>query len=152
MLDTLARHPQLKWVLVGGAGTLPPALTSANPEQLRLLAHRTDLPSLLRCCDLYVNPPRLGGGLSVGEAMAEGLPVLALAGGDAGSKLAGMAQDNEAAYFDELEALLASPERRAHMGAAMQHFGRELDLANSGPSLMQACLLAQQRFRERQAS
>jgi glycosyltransferase involved in cell wall biosynthesis len=150
MRETLERHPQLVWVLVGGAGALPPALATANPAQLRLLPHRTDLRSVMRCCGLYANPNRLGGGLSVAEAMAEGLPVLAFAGADGGSKLGGMALAGEQAYFDQLEALLASPALRAQTGAAMQaHFHVALDLDQSGPSLLRACELAVERFRMR---
>lgn len=150
MCDILARHPQLVWMLAGGPGELPPALAGVNPDQLRLLAHRTDLRSVLARCDMYVNPPRLGGGLSAAEAMAEGLPVLALADGDAGSKLGGMAVLDEQAYFELLEALLASPDLRAQTGAAaQQRYRLVLDLAGSGPSLMQACELALERFRAR---
>jgi glycosyltransferase involved in cell wall biosynthesis len=152
MLAMLARHPQLVWVLAGGQGRLPPALAGADPAQIRLLPHRTDLRSVLRCCDLYVNPPRVGGGFSAAEAMAEALPVLAYADGDAGSKLGDMAPRDEQSYFDRLEALLASPALRAATGAAMQaHFRSSLDLDRAGPSLRQACELALERFRARQA-
>lgn len=151
MLETLARHPQMVWLLIGAQGELPPALAAANPAQLRLLPHRTDLRSVVRCCDIYLNPPRLGGGFSAAEAMAEGLPVLALANGDAGSKLAGMACVDDDAWFSQLEALLASAPLRAQTGAAMQsHFRHSVDLASSGPSLLQACELALHRFRARQ--
>lgn len=147
---TLARHPQLVWVLAGGHGKLPPALADANPAQIRLLPYRTDLRSVLRCCDLYVNPSRVGGGFSAAEAMAEALPVLAYADGDAGSKLGDMAHTSEAAYFDQLEALLASPALRAATGAAMQaRFRSTLDLERAGPSLLRACELALERQRAR---
>jgi glycosyltransferase involved in cell wall biosynthesis len=152
MLEVLARHPHLVWVLAGGDGEMPPALAGADSAQLLLLPHRSDLRSVLRCCDIYLNPPRLGGGLSVAEAMAEGLPVVALADGDGGSKLAGLALESEQAWFDQLEALIASPALRAQTGQAMQaHFRRNLDLSRSGPSLMQACELALQRYRMRAA-
>lgn len=150
MLATLARHPQLVWVLAGAQGALPPALAAADPAQVRLLPYRTDLRSVLRCCDLYVNPPRPGGGFSAAEAMAEALPVLAYADGDAGSKLGAMALASEPAYFDQLEALLASPALRADTGAAMQgRFRSTLDLDRAGPSLLRACELALERRRAR---
>lgn len=150
MLETLARHPQLVWVLAGGHGELPPALAAANPGQIRTLPFRTDLRSVLRCCDLYVNPPRIGGGFSAAEAMAEALPLLAYADGDAGSKMGDMALADDEAYFDQLEALIASPALRAGSGAAMQAlFRATLDLERAGPSLMKACELALERFRAR---
>jgi hypothetical protein len=152
MLAVLAHHPHLVWVLVGGDGVLPPALAGADPAQLRLFPHRTDLRSVLRCCDIYLNPPRMGGGFSVAEAMAEGLPVLALADGDGGSKLAGMALASDEAWFNQLDTLIVSPALRAQTGQAMQaHFRLNLDLSRSGPSLMQGCELALQRYRMRAA-
>ena len=36
------------------------------------------------CCDLYINPKRLGGGTSVAEALYKGLPAVTLDYGDVG--------------------------------------------------------------------
>lgn len=46
------------------------------------LGMQSDVLAILECCDLYVNPKRLGGGTSVIEAMYKGLPVVTLNYGD----------------------------------------------------------------------
>lgn len=152
MQAVLARHPRAVWLLAGGDGVLPPALAHADPARVRVLAHTDRLASLLPSCDVYANPPRMGGGLSAGEAMAAGLPVLALAGGDAGSKLGELAQADDDAYFSQLERLLVDVAARAQLGARMrERFDSTLDLAHSHASLRAACALALARFKERMA-
>lgn len=150
MLALLKRHPDAVWLLAGGLGTLPPALADADPAQLRLIGHDARLRSVYGCADIYVNPPRVGGGLSAGEAMAAGLPVLALAGGDAGSKLGELALADDDAYFASLEALLAAPALRADTGARLrERFATTLDLGRSHASLRAAIQLAVARFHAR---
>ena len=46
------------------------------------LGYVTDILAMLECCDLYVNPPRLGGGFSVAEAFSKGIPGVSLNYGD----------------------------------------------------------------------
>jgi hypothetical protein len=150
MLELVSRYPQVVWLLVGGDGKLPPALEQAGRGRVRALATRDDLPAILRCCDIYVNPPRMGGGFSVAEAMAEGLPVIALAGSDGGDKLGEMALPHLDAFTERLAALIENPRLRHEMGAALrQRFDQQLDIAASGPALLDACRLAAKLARER---
>lgn len=150
MLRLMERHPQVVWLLVGGEGKLPKALVEAPPGRVRVLATRGDLPAILRICDIYVNPPRMGGGISVAEAMAEGLPVTALTGSDGGDKLGELALADLDAYDERLDALTANGQLRADMGAALrQRFDQRLDLAASGPALLAACRQAAELARER---
>jgi glycosyltransferase involved in cell wall biosynthesis len=140
MLQLMEIHPQVVWLLVGGEGKLPKALAQAPPGRVRVLATRNDLPGILRIGDIYVNPPRMGGGISVAEAMAEGMPVTALAGSDGGDKLGELALADLDAYDERLAALTGSAQLRADLGAALrQRFDQRLDLAASGPALLQAC-------------
>jgi glycosyltransferase involved in cell wall biosynthesis len=46
------------------------------------IGHQRDVLAVYECCDLYVNPPRYGGGSSAAFALAMGIPVLTLAEGD----------------------------------------------------------------------
>jgi len=153
MVALLKRHPDVQWLLVGGTGTRPTALAALPAEQVIALAHRDDLRAVLRCCDIYVNPPRVGGGFSVAEAMAEGLPAAALAGSDGGDKLGQLAAADTDDYFAKLEAWIGNPAaRRADGGKLREIFSATLDLDQSGPSLLAACRLSLARFHARTAS
>ncbi|MDO8788351.1 MAG: glycosyltransferase family 4 protein [Sulfuritalea sp.] len=151
MLLLLSRHPDVVWLLIGGEGTLPQALRPAPPGRVRALATRNDLPGILRNCDIYVNPPRMGGGFSVAEAMAEGLPVTSFAGSDGGDKVGELSLPDMNAYMERLAALTENPGLRKNMGQALrQRFAERFDVDASGPALMAACrkaaMLARARF------
>ncbi len=140
MLQLMSRHPQVVWLLIGGDGKMPQALVPAAPGRVRALATRNDLPGILRCADIYVNPPRMGGGFSVAEAMAEGLPVTALSGSDGGDKVGEFALPDMNAYMERLAALTEGSGLRADMGQSLrQRFAERFDLDASGPSLLAAC-------------
>lgn len=150
MLDFLANNRNVQWLLVGGTGELPAALKDRAPAQIRTLAHHSGIREICRCCDIFVNPPRMGGGFSVATAMADGLPVVAYAGADGGDKIAEYAVADHAAYFASLAQLAADPELRKKQGAAMQALFRDtLDLGSAAPALMQACQSALESYRQR---
>ncbi len=150
MIALLGEQPNVTWLLVGATGAMPAALAHAPAAQVRVLRARGDIPAVLQCCDIYVNPPRMGGGYSVAEAMAEGLPVVAYGGSDGGHKVGGSAVGDDAAYFARLAALIASADLRRQEGQAMRAlFSSTLDLDQSAPSLLAACDLALERFRRR---
>lgn len=140
MWQLLSRHPRAVWLLIGGEGRLPQALLAAAPGRVRALATRDDLPGIFRSADIYVNPPRMGGGFSVAEAMAEGLPVTAFAGSDGGDKVGELALPDMNAYMDRLAALTENRGLRTAMGEALrQRFAQRFDLEASGPALLGAC-------------
>ncbi|MCX7168418.1 MAG: glycosyltransferase [Rhodocyclales bacterium] len=140
MLLLMSRHADVVWFLIGGEGTLPQALLPAPPGRVRALATRNDLPGILRNCDIYVNPPRMGGGFSVAEAMAEGLPVTSFAGSDGGDKVGELSLPDMNAYMERLAALTENPGLRKDMGQALrQRFAERFDVEASGPALMAAC-------------
>ena len=152
----LQQQTGLVWVLAGCPDALPTpllALQRAVPAaQLRCLPPTTDPAGLLQLADLCLQPPRSGDGLAVAEAMAEGLPVLALAGSDAASPLGDAAAPDLAAYFARLQAWAADPQARAVQADGMrQRFATQLDLDASGWSLVQALNLARTRFARRLA-
>jgi hypothetical protein len=153
MLQLMARYPEVVWLLVGGEGKLPLALQRAAPGRVRALPTRGDLIGILRISDIYVNPPRMGGGLSVAEAMAEGLPVTSFADSDGGDKVGELALPGMDAYMERLAALTESPGLRAELGEALhKRFSERFDLEASGPELLAACqqaaTLAQARLKK----
>lgn len=150
MLHLLSAYPQVTWLLVGGAGKLPQALLQAATGRIRALPTRNDLTGIFRCSDIFVNPPRMGGGFSVAEAMAEGLPVTAFAESDGGDKVGEQALGNLESYMERLAGLTESPVLRAEMGQTLRRrFAERYDLDAAGPPLLGACRQAADLARER---
>ncbi|MFZ6659068.1 glycosyltransferase [Undibacterium sp. TJN19] len=153
MVDVLTRNPQLSWIIVGGNGDMPAALHGVTQGQVKTIPFCIDAVNYLPVCDIYVNPPMMGGGFAVAEAMALGLPVLSFSGSDGGDKLGTAALASTDAYFARLDAWICNRTLRQQAGQAMQqHFVSVLDLAQSSPSLQAACELAVQRFHLRAAA
>jgi glycosyltransferase involved in cell wall biosynthesis len=150
MVALLQRYPNVQWLMVGGAAVRPAALLMLPEEQVPVLPHRDDIRSVMRTADIYVNPPRVGGGFSVAEAMAEGLPVTAMQHSDGGDKIGDAAAASLDAYFADLEALLADAELRRGRGASMQAlFAQTLNLETSANSLRAACESSLEQYRKR---
>jgi glycosyltransferase involved in cell wall biosynthesis len=153
MLRVLAQQPNIVWLLVGGTGTMPAALAHAAPGSVMTLPHQKDIASLLAVSDIYINPPRLGGGFSVAEAMAASLPVVALRGADGGNKLGEMAAVTEEDYFLKLQALLESEASRKAAGAQLRDlFEQTLSLAHSHGSLDAAIATTLELYQRRSAA
>ncbi|MBO5388803.1 MAG: glycosyltransferase [Lachnospiraceae bacterium] len=56
----------------------------AFSERVIDLGFRSDVLAIDECCDLYINPKRVGGGTSVAEALYKGLPAVTFDFGDVG--------------------------------------------------------------------
>jgi glycosyltransferase involved in cell wall biosynthesis len=150
MLEICTRFPQVVWLLVGGDGTMSEVLQAANAANIKSLPYQSNLKGIYNCCDIYLNPPRLGGGFSVAEAMAEGLPTLAFSDTDGGKKLGALAAKNNEDYFAELIQLITDPAFRDIKGKQMQEiFHSTINLENSTPSLLRAIALTQEKFEQR---
>lgn len=150
MLDICTRFPQVVWLLVGGDGTMSEVLQAANAANIKSLPYQSNLKGIYNCCDIYLNPPRLGGGFSVAEAMAEGLPTLAFSDTDGGKKLGRLAAKNNEDYFAELIQLITDPTARDIKGKQMQEiFHSTINLENSTPSLLRAIALTREKFEQR---
>ncbi len=148
MMDFLSTHPNVVWVLIGS--NLPKALNEAPPKSVVNLGPRDDVTEVLSLCDVYVNPPRMGGGFSVLEAMALGLPVLAYSNTDGGEKTGPYSIGNHQTYFQNLAALVTNASARQKLGSFLQvRFTKYYDMDQSGPSLLRACHLAVEHARER---
>ena len=122
--------------------------------RIRVLPQRTDLARWIALGDLYLNPPRMGGGASVAMAMEAGLAVVSLAGSDGGDKIGSLAIRDTGQYRPRIAEWIANGPVRAQAGAQLKSkFRNELDLSNpvAARELVQACLRAQQCFAQRQA-
>ena len=149
MVTLLAQHTEVVWLLVGVSQCLT-ALQAIPSTNIRLIDKSEDVRSIYRICDVVVNPPRLGGGFSVAEAMAEGLPVVSFADSDGGNKVGVHAVRTSEEYLNLLSALIDSTDLRHSIGASMKSiFSNTLDLDQSGPSLLAACEQTLQRYQLR---
>ncbi|MBR7747541.1 glycosyltransferase [Undibacterium baiyunense] len=146
MCHALKYFPKLRWLIVGGSGQLPSSLQDVS-EQVQCLPFCEDVLKYLSCTDIYVNPPMMGGGFSVAEAMAAGVPAISMRDTDGGDKLGSDAVSDLRAYFDLLQRLIQDSQYRETLGIQQeQHFNQILDLTHATPSLQRACELALVRF------
>lgn len=141
----LKQHPTSIWLLVGGDGKLPEALEDMPKQQIRCIPYTPDLIAIYRCCDIYLNPPRLGGGFSVAEAMAEGLSVVSFEDCDGGNKLGDYAVNNLDEYLLRVQKLITNRAHRKELGKKMAEiFSTSIDLHQARPTLESAikqCLI-----------
>lgn len=152
MCEAMRKHPHLHWLLLGGSGKLPRALAEFGNGRVVCMGYTDEAMECMAASDIYINPPMMGGGMSVAEAMSLGLPVLSLADCDGGDKLGATAVADMDAYFAKLDVWAVDSAARAADGAHLgRHFAQEIDLDASGPSLLEACSLAQQRYQRRMA-
>lgn len=125
----LVRHPQLRFVIAGDGPRLGELRELAHTLRIAgnvtFLGHCEDVPAVLAEADAFVLPSRSeafpNGAI---EAMAAGLPVVASAVGglldliDDGRTGVLVRPDDPAALAHALEALIASPEPAADLGAS----------------------------------
>ncbi|MFJ3482085.1 hypothetical protein ACIPL1_01750 [Pseudomonas sp. NPDC090202] len=151
MCAWLDRHPQVHWLLVGVAETVP---MDSLPRHDRIyrVPPQPQIERWLAASDIMINPPRAGGGGAAALAMEQGVPVLALRDSDAGDKLGPFAVDDIDRYLNTLDEWAASPERRREVGDALRtRFHQRLDFSAGAAAsgLLSACRQAMHRFQLR---
>ena len=147
MVQLLLHYPQVHWHLLGEKGIIPPALASLPQERIQAMPHVTDMTPYWKDCDIYINPPGMGGGLAVAEAMDAGLPVVSFSNSDGGDKVGADAVDSLDDYFALCVALITDARQRDVLGRRLaQRFDQDIDLARAAPHLRQALKLAVHRF------
>lgn len=80
MVKLLSKKVNMKWLLVGDGVYRNDSYFIELQKQGRIInwGIEPNLESLYRMCNVYLNPKRRGGGVSIRLAMAEGLPVAML--------------------------------------------------------------------------
>jgi hypothetical protein len=151
MLSFLEAHEQVHWLLIGSTETevlerLP------RHSRIHIIAPQGNIEAWLAACDIYVNPPRMGGGGSVAMAMEQGLPVVSFAGSDGGDKVGAWAVSSMSHYFDQLTHWVTNASAREQAGDTLKEsFHTRLDVSSawSLEAFMQACQSAIQLFNQR---
>jgi glycosyltransferase involved in cell wall biosynthesis len=72
-------------------------------DRVKYIGHQSDLRGAFNIADLYLNPPRKGGGTSSVEALAEGVPVITLGNCDVAYSCG---EDFECPSLDEMPELI----------------------------------------------
>ncbi len=149
----LMKHTEVHWLLIGLAPALwPPGLLIH--DRIHLVPPQTELDRYLAASDIYLNPPRAGGGGSVAMAMALGLPVLTMSGSDAADKVRSMAATSLEDYFERLAVWVNNASVRRQAGEQLKReFGARLDVSSDSAQngFLQACEAALSSFSLRQA-
>lgn len=148
MLVFLEAHKDVHWLLVGIPEGWQHSSLSVHSRVLGI-TKQLMLETWLAACDIYVNPPRLGGGATVAMAMEQGLAVLSLAGSDGGDKLGPWAAASVDAYFDQLSDWVGNSTLRQQVGIALKaRFDERLDVSstNAQNGLIEACRAAMASF------
>lgn len=151
MLAFIEAHAEVHWLLIGIPEGQSPAGLPLHPR-IHTVAPRLILETWLATCEIYVNPPRIGGGGTVAMAMEQGLPVVTLAGGDGGDKVGAYAVKSLDAYFAQLSRWVTDPAERKRVGTELKAvFHERLDMssAQAQQGLLQACHLAIESFSQR---
>ena len=140
VLRALAEVARAHLLFVGDGSLRPLAEKLARSigvaARVTFLGRRRDVPGILRAADIYLHSTTFDGfGIAACEAMAAGLPVIA-------SDVPGLAQvvqgagilfpvGDHAALAREIQALLASPERRREMSNASRRRARCFSIDNT---------------------
>lgn len=153
----MLERDDLEIVIVGSQGFDPAAELSGYEQELRALAaqvpggvdfrpfvDREALPALLQSADIFVAPSRWPepSGLTVGEAMATGLPVVASDAGGIPSVIgdAGVlvGPGDESALADALRSLLDDEGKRRTIGVAARRRAEDRSWSHSWAQLRAA--------------
>jgi len=154
MRGFMDEHVEVHWLLVGVAEELSLEALPTHPRIHRVPPQST-LEAWLAMCDIYVNPPRIGGGGALAMAMEQGLPVLTFANSDGGDKVGAYAVGANEEYFAKLETWVTTPAVRKQAGDALKKlFHERLDFSGeqSAAGLRQACQNAIESFNQRRAN
>ena len=148
MLAFLEAHQDVHWLLVGVPDGWQHSSLSAH-SRIHGITKQLALEAWLAACDIYINPPRIGGGATVAMAMEQGLAVLSLANSDGGDKLGRWAAASVDAYFDQLSTWVGDSTLRQQVGAALKaRFDERLDVSSTQAQdgLIDACRAAMVSF------
>lgn len=151
MLNFIEVHPEVHWLLLGVADGSSLTSVPLHPRILRV-PPQVRPQGWLAMCDIYVNPPRMGGGGALAMAMEQGLSVVTFAHSDGGDKVGEFAVGSSEDYFAQLAAWVSDPSARRQAGDALKaRFHARLDFSGDAAAkgLMQVLDLAIESFQQR---
>jgi hypothetical protein len=151
MLAFIEAHSEVYWLLIGIPEGQASTCLPQHPR-IRSVAPQQTLEAWLAACDIYVTPPRVGGGGSVAIAMEQALPVVAFAGTDGGDKAGPWAVSTMDAYMNRLSTWVNDGAARREDGETLRvQFHARLDISTqqAQTGLIEGCHTAIESFNQR---
>lgn len=125
----ITANPKVKWICVGPNehSYIMDRFAHLVGKQIFMWGFERDLPGLYGMCDIYLNPQRFGGGMTIAWAMQHGLALASPLGADAGMWYAGerLAVRNDEELASYVMNLANNPEALAHNQAVMRRKASE---------------------------
>ncbi len=128
----MCTNPKVKWVCVGPDEHryMIENYSYLIGKQIIMWGYEHDLPGLYGMCDIYLNPQRFGGGMTIAWAMQHGLALVSPLGADAGILYAGeelaVQDDKELASY--VMDMANNPDVLAHNQAIMYRKASEWNI------------------------
>lgn len=137
----IMKNDDVRWLIVGPRhiNYIQIKYSFLFNDKIIRIQYEEDLPALYRICNVYLNPRRQGGGISIAMAMNEGLPIAVFK--DKSDGAAFVEQDNCSGvsiqeYIDDLEMLRSNEEYREYKGNIMRENTKKLIYTKSIESLI----------------
>lgn len=150
----LRQHPDCCWLIVGPRKStyLYNRWLSVMSQKIRLIDFEPDLPALYKLCNVYLNPIRSGGGISIAMAMAAGLPVVISSHPSDGLTWTG--KENGVGYeikdlVQEMELLYQDSAYRHEKEICMKERSRQMTMEKAVNDLIRFFELSKTSFMER---
>lgn len=88
----IRKYPNSKWIIVGEENipTIDKVHSDLIDKNIFKIKRTDKLGAIYKICDIYLNPPRKGGGFSIAEAIINGVYVLSLENSTAGKLQCGV--------------------------------------------------------------
>jgi len=110
VLKLLADHGEnLCWLIIGNAiegRIISKAAKFGVENQIVFKKYEKNLRAAYSICDLYINPPRTGGGISIAYAVYCNVPAIVFSGADATPFIGNASFNNLNCYTDEISRLI----------------------------------------------
>ena len=144
----------LKWLIVGEAKLkyLTENYKELLGEKIIRLNYEKDLMALYDICDMYINPRRHGGGISIAMAMDRGLPVVIFSNPSDGLSYVGEKNGvghDYCSYLNEIDKLYSDPDYRAQKANQVKERISTFSMRSSVDNLLEINNIARDRYYQR---
>src|SRR5690606_22693670 len=116
------------------------------------LDYEKDLMALYDICDIYINPRRHGGGISIAMAMDRGLPVVIFSNPSDGLNYVGEENGvgyDYSSYLNEIDKLYSDPNYRFQKAILMKKRIATFSMQSSVSNLLDIINIARDRYFQR---